>query len=168
MRLLIGVAALGLAAVLFTGCTTVTTVTPGPGGASVTNQVQHFDPVKVVKVMHQVVPPAVRYANATTPQYRTYIVDAQVAACLLVGSTNVTPANIAAVFAQTGINSIQTPEIEGVTASVYGIYSAFYDDLIAAHLPQTEVVADMTIVLQGICDSLTEGLTPPVASKTTP
>ncbi len=155
---LIGLAAILLAGVLFTGCATGPQVVTNPDGSTVTNTVRHFDPVKTAKVMHQIIPPAVRYADATVPQYRPLIVDAQVAACALVGSTNVTPENIKAVFAQTGINDVQSPEIQGVTVTVYGLYSAFYDDLVTAHLPQNEIVFDMRIVLQGICDSLSAGL----------
>ena len=133
-----------------TGCSTVQNA-----NGTVTRQ---FDANKTVSVLHAIIPPAVRFATTTAPQYRVLIVDAQVAACTLVGSSNVTPANIKVVFDQTGINSIKTPEIEGVTATVYGIYSAFYDDLVTAHLPQNEIMTDMTIVLQGLCDALTQGL----------
>ena len=160
---MIGLAAL-LAGVLTTGCKTTSTVTVHPDGSSTTNTVTHFDATSTVKVMHQIIPPAVKYADQATPQYQQYIVDAQVAACSLVGSTNVTPDALKSVMESTGINGIKTPEIEGVVTSVYGIYSAFYDDLVTAHLPQNQIVDSMTVLLQGLCDSLTEGLnsSPPV------
>ncbi len=151
-----------LASLALAGCSTTTEIstTTGTNGVPVviTNMVRHFDAVKTAKVMHQVIPAAVVYANKSVPQYRQYIVDAQVAACALVGSTNVSPASIHAIFEQAGINNIRAPETEGVAATVYGIYSAFYDDLVTARLPQNEIVANMTVLLQAICDSLSEGL----------
>lgn len=152
--LLIGAAL--FAAVITTGCMGVQKVSINPiTGISETNTVEQLDPNKVATGLKTIIPGAVKLVPS---QYRIYVVDAQGAACSLIGSTNVTPDDINAIFNQTGIASIKTPEVEGVTVTIYGIYSAFYDDLVLAHLPQNQIVADMTIVLQGICDSLTTGL----------
>ena len=170
-RWTIGLAAIGaLALTLTTGCSTTTTVTANPNGTFTTNTVHQFDAQKTVKIMHRVIPQAVVYANRTVPQYRPFIVDAQVAACALVGSTNVTPENLKVVFAQTGITGIQTPEIEDAVATIYGLYSDFYDQLVAAHLPQDQIVANMTLIIQALCDSLSAGLaqSQPTATPASP
>lgn len=158
--------------VLGSGCSTTTTqvVTANPNGTFTTNVIvtHQFDAAKTVKVMNRVVPQAVVYADKAAPQYRQYIVDAQVAACALVGSTNVTPADLKVVFAQTGITTIQTPEIEDAVATIYGLYSDFYDQLVAAHLPQDQIVANMTLIIQGLCDSLSAGLAQSPPPETAP
>jgi hypothetical protein len=148
-------AALGL---MLAGCSTVTS----PTGVVT----QTFDAQKTASVMRAVIPPAVQFADANAPQYAQYIVAAQVVTCGLVGSTNVTPTAIQTALNATGINEIKTPEIEGVTATVYGIYTAFYADLVTAHLPQSEIVTNTSIVLQAVCDSLTQGLGTNVAPVT--
>lgn len=144
------------AASILTGCNTVTTTNA--------NGTRSFDAQKTAKVIKTVIPPAVVYADQNAVQYRKFIVDAQVVACSLVGSTNVSPDEIKIAFASTGINEIQSPEIEGVTATVYGLYSSFYDDLISAHLPQDQIVTNATIVIQAICDGLSQGLAESPAS----
>lgn len=139
-----------------TGCTATSVITTNPiTGITTTNTVTQFDPNKTATELKVIIPNAVKLVPS---QYRNYVMDAQGTACSLIGSTNVTPDDITAIFGQTGIASIKTPEVEGVTATVYGLYSACYDDLILAHLPQDQIVADMTIVLQGLCDALTQGL----------
>lgn len=144
--------------VFLLGCKSVPVTQQNADGTSHTNIVQQFDAQKAARIMHRVIPPAVQYANTTAPQYRKYIVDAQVAACSLVGSTNVTPEAIKAIFDQTGIATVKAPEIQGATMTIYDLYSAFYDDLVTAHLPQNEIVQDMTVLLQQLCNDLSDGL----------
>jgi hypothetical protein len=154
----IGIAALAAAVITLTGCVTKQTVTQTSPGVFATNTVTTIDPVRTSAAIHSIVPGGVELAVSKAPNVRPYIVDAQVAICSLTDSTNLSPDALKAVVAQTGIQQIQTPEIETVIASVYGLYSAYYGDVINQQLDKNAQTAALVPVLQAICESLGEGL----------
>ena len=147
-KIKIGIIGLALFAGMFiTGCASQT------GSTAI-----QINPQSTASVIHAIVPPAVRLAVAKQPESAKWILDAQVVICSLSSSTNVSPASLKAAVASTGIKEIQTPEIEATIESIYGLYSAYYADVVAQKLNANQWCGP---VLQAICESLTQGLNPP-------
>jgi len=168
---LIGFAALLLAGIIFTGCvntrtiTTRDTVIPGLNGALITNSVtttnmvRTVDPVRTSQAIRAMVPPLVRLAVTLNTNVTAWVVDAKVGICMLSESTNVAPADLKIILAQTGLAHVQTPEVEAAVEAIYGIYSAYWGDAINKQLSGNERLAAMVPVLQSICEALGAGLT---------
>lgn len=115
---------------------------------------RQFDATRTATVLRTMLPPAVKVAVSQEPSVKPWIRDAQVAVCLLVDTGNVTPGDLKAAIATTGIREINTPESQAVIESVFAIYAATYSDAVAKHLDPTNMVP----VLKGICDGLSDGL----------
>ena len=145
------------------GCKTTTTVSQGPDGSSVTNSVTTIDPARTSAVIKAIIPPAVRLAVTKEPKSYKWITDAQIAICALSASTNVTPALLKAVVTQ-ATGQAPTPEVQATAESIYGIYAAYWQDVVLAKTDQNAQLAALRPVLEALCESLTIGLagvTPP-------
>lgn len=130
---------------LFTGCVS-TQNTDG----TVTRK---FDAERTAQVLENMLPPAVKLAVAKEPKSMEWITSAKFVICTLADSGKVTPQDLKSALAVTHIEEIQTPEIQAVIESVFGIYKAAYADSVTAGMqPQ------MATVLRGICAGLSEGL----------
>jgi hypothetical protein len=145
-----------VAAGCLTGCITQQHVTTLPDGTSVTNVVKKLDPQRTAKAIKAIIPPAVTFAVKQEPSSRVYIAKAQAAICFSAAAGKFSPEELKAAIEATGIKEIQTPEVEAALQAVYGIYDAYYGDVIAQKLNQNEWLIP---VLTAMCDGLTDGLT---------
>lgn len=150
---------ISIAAVLWllltTGCTTTQQITHWPDGTSTTNAVKQLDPQKTASAIRFIIPSAVTIAVAHEPSAREYIAKAQVAICFAASAGQTSPDQLKAAVNATGVREIQTPEAQTAITAVYGIYEAYYGDVIAQKLDQNQWLIP---VLRAICDGLTEGL----------
>jgi hypothetical protein len=151
-----------LAAGCFTGCMTEQHVTTAPDGTSVTNTVTKLDPARTSKAIHAIITPATSLAVSEEPKVRPYVEKAQVAICTAAAAGKYSPDELKAAINATGINEIKTPEVQAALQSVYGIYDAYFGDVVAQKLNQNDWLIP---VLSSICESLKDGLAPPAPSK---
>lgn len=154
--LFIAIASFGLV-----GCTTVENHTTNPDGSITTNFVKTIDAQRTATAIRNVVPPAVSLACLESTNARPYISDARVAICALADSGKVTPQDLKGAVDSSGVKSIQTPEIEVAITTVYGIYSAYYGDVINQQLSKNAQTAALVPVLQALCDAIGQGLNQP-------
>lgn len=144
-----------LAAGCITGCMTERNVITSPDGTSVTNTVTKLDPVRTGKAIKAIITPATTFAVNEVPEARPYLEKAQVAICTAAAAGKYSPEELKAAVDATGINEIKTPEVQAAIQSVYGIYDAYYGDVLFQKLNQNEWLIP---VLTSICQSLKDGL----------
>jgi hypothetical protein len=152
---LIGVSVTIALAFAIAGCTTTTKITNNPDGTSVTNTVTHLDPQRTSTVIKAIIPPAVVLAVNQEPATRQYLEKAQIAVCAAASAGKFSPDELRAAIDATGVKEIQTPEVQAAIQSIYGIYEAYYGDVVAAKLNGNEWLVP---VLTAICDGLRDGL----------
>lgn len=145
IKILIGV--LMIFVLTITGCKTVV----DQSGSSA----QQLDPQRTAGVIRAIVPPAVRLAVAKYPDTTKWFLDAKVVICALSTSTNVSPSDLKTAIKSIGVREIQTPEINATIEAVYGIYSAYYADVVRQKLPAQQWCSP---VLSALCESLGQGL----------
>lgn len=144
-----------LSAFLFTGCVSTRTISTDANGVSQTNTVTHLDPQRTANAIQAIIPPAVQLAVAEQPAAREYIVKAQIAVCTAAAAGNLTPDQLKAAVDATGVKELQTPEAQAAISAVFGIYQAYYGDVVAQKLNQNQWLQP---VLSAICKGLSDGL----------
>lgn len=140
------------------GCTTNKTVTSNADGNPATTKGTTLDPERTAEVIRAIIPAAVRLAIAREPDSRVWIHDAQLAVCAISDSKKVSPKDLKRAVKQSGVQQLQTPEAQAAIEAVYGIYTAYYGDVINQNLSARAQTAALVPVLKAICESLSEGL----------
>lgn len=143
-------------AVMLTGCATTQNITQFPDGTSVTNVVTKLDPARTAAALRVIVVTGTRIAVTQDPESREYLSKAQLAICTAAAAGQVSPEQLKSAVDATGIKELKTPEAQVAISSVYGIYQAYYGDVVAQKLNQNEWLVP---VLAAICEGLSDGLT---------
>ncbi len=162
MKKLITILGIALAAMVIVGCSTTEKVITLPDGSTATNTTTRLDPVRTSNAIKAILPTAVTFAISQEPSSRVYIEKAQLAVCATASAGKFSPDELKAAIEATGVKEIQTPEVQTAIQAIYGIYQAYYGDVVAAKLNQNEWLVP---VLSAICDGLRDGLN---ASKPQP
>jgi hypothetical protein len=145
-----------------TACKTTEKTIVWPDGSTTTEQVRQFDPDRTAQAVRAIVPSAVKLAIAKEPKARGYIEKAQLAVCSIVAAQkDLSPESLRLAVKATGLNDLETPEVQAAVATVYGIYQAYFSDVLQQQFSDNETMQNLSVVLLAVCDALSEGLAEP-------